>query len=370
MTDDSLTMEASNKLPVSSPLIGANSVIGSLAAVSVRQGLPSLAQRLDDVRSWLASDLSELDAGIGEVEKCAQSPNLAERAARHLLRQKGKRLRPLCTYLGARLVGMAHDTRVNDLAAAAELVHAATLLHDDVIDEGTERRGAPAARIVYGNSASILAGDFLLIEALERVRRTGGGAPLESLLDTIGQMVAAEALQLEQRGQFVPDRDAYYAIIEGKTASLFRWALSAAPRMMADPAAEPLARMGLELGLAFQLVDDALDLEGDPAEIGKDLFADLLQGKLTFPLIAACEAAPAIAREIRDIARDAASGHVDDERATLVVTHAREAGAIEKTRAIAQAHKGRALRALSELPRTRAAEALSAVIDAAIERTR
>lgn len=370
MTDDSLTMEATKKLPVSAPLMSTGRVIGSLAAVSLRQGLPSLAERLDDVRGWLASDLSELDDAIGEVERCTESPNLAQRAARHLLRQKGKRLRPLCTHLGARLVGTARDARVGDLAVAAELVHAATLLHDDVIDEGSERRGAPAARIVYGNSASILAGDFLLIEALERVRRTGGGAPLESLLETIRQMVAAEALQLEQRGQFVPDRDVYYAIIEGKTASLFHWALSAAARMIADEATEPLARMGLELGLAFQLVDDALDLEGDPAEIGKDLFADLMQGKLTFPLIAACEAAPAIAREIRDIARDAAAGDVDAERATQVVNRARAAGAIERTRAIAQAHKGRALRALAELPQTRAAEALSLVIDAAIERTR
>ncbi len=168
----------------------------------------------------------------------------------------------------------------------------------------------------------------------------------------------------------MPDRDVYYTIIEGKTASLFRWALSAAPLMAEDPSAEPLARMGLELGLAFQLVDDALDLEGDPAQIGKDLFADLLQGKLTFPLIAACEATPTIAREIRDLARDAGAGRIDAERATALVEQVRQTGAIERTRKVANEHKQRALLALSELPQTRATEALVLVIDTAVTRQR
>ncbi len=370
MTDDSLTLQARTEHAPTPPILRAGGVLGPLTDVSVKQGNLSLAQRLDDVRSWLASDMQELDLAIGEVERATASANLAERAARHLLRQKGKRLRPLCTHLGARLVGMAHDERVADLAVAAELVHAATLLHDDVIDEGTERRGASASRIVYGNSASILAGDFLLIEALERVRRTGGAESLSRLLETIGRMVAAEALQLEQRGRFVPDREVYYGIIEGKTASLFRWALAAAPLTIGDAAAEPLARMGLELGLAFQLVDDALDLEGDATEIGKDLFADLVQGKLTFPLIVACERTPTIAREIREVARDGAAGPVDAERASAVVDLVRASGAIEQTRATARSHKRRALEALATLPRTRASDALVAVIDAAVERKR
>lgn len=363
-----MTIETSSPSAPRVPARANRPVMGPLTAVTMRQGLPSLAERLGEVQAWMASDLSELDDALTEVEQNSGSPNLAERAASHLLRRKGKRLRPLCTHLGARLAGLARDSRVAELAVAAELVHAATLLHDDVIDEGTERRGAPAARIVYGNSASILAGDFLLIDALERVRRAGGGVPLSKLLETIGHMVSAEALQLEQRGRFVPDRDIYYEIIEGKTASLFRWALSAAPSLVNDPCAEPLARMGLELGLAFQLVDDALDLEGDPEATGKDLFADLLQGKLTFPLIAACEAAPTIAREIRDIARDAVTDRVDPARAGALVERARATGATEQTRKLAHDHKCRALKALDELPRTRAAEALALVIEAAVDR--
>src|SRR6185503_1216876 len=125
---------------------------------------------------------------------------------------------------------------------AAEIVHAATLLHDDVIDDGHERRGAPAARIVYGNSASILGGDYLLVEALERVAALDAAPVLRSLLDTIARMVAAEAVQLERRGRFEPCRDTYLQIIEGKTASLFRWALAAAP-LLGGMAPAHLARL-------------------------------------------------------------------------------------------------------------------------------
>ncbi len=174
MTDDSSLM-----IETTAPH---HHVLGPLAAVSMRENIPSLAERLNELRAWMSSDLSELDRALSEVEQSVRSPNLAQRAASHLLRQKGKRLRPLCTHLGARIAGLRKDTRVADLAVAAELVHAATLLHDDVIDEGTERRGVPASRVVYGNSASVLGGDFLLIEALDRVRRSSTAAPLAKLL--------------------------------------------------------------------------------------------------------------------------------------------------------------------------------------------
>ena len=218
--------------------------------------------------------------------------------------------------LGAKLAGIDHDQRVCDLAVACELVHAATLLHDDVIDEGTERRGAEAARVVYGNSASILAGDYLLIEALSRVQHAGVPELLTTIMATIGQMVEAEALQLERRGRFEPDRASYMRVIEGKTASLFQWALSAGAILggMGERDVEALSKAGLALGLVFQLVDDVLDLEGDPALTGKDMFADLLQGKLSWPLILATEADPGLSAEVRALCEDAAKGSVASER--------------------------------------------------------
>src|SRR5690606_29233929 len=180
----------------------------------------------------LEDDLTRLDRELEELSAAATcAPDLAKQAAVHLIGRPGKRIRPVCVLLGARLAGLPAAVDLGAAAVACELVHAATLLHDDVIDEGTERRGAPAARTVYGNSASILAGDYLLVEALERVSRAGADSTpparrmelMQSLLHTIAQMVAAEALQLEQRGRFRPALDSYLRVIEGKTASLFRW---------------------------------------------------------------------------------------------------------------------------------------------------
>src|SRR5690606_25678383 len=186
------------------------------------------------------------------------------------------------------------DAQVRDLAVACELVHAATLLHDDVIDEGTERRGAPAARVIYGNSASVLAGDALFTEALRLVGRAGVPGLLDELLTVIAEMVDAEALQLERRGRLDLSREAYLRVIRGKTATLFRWALRAGGGAAGLGAGQvdALGEAGASLGLAFQLTDDLLDLDGDPAVTGKDALADLRQGKVTWPVILACEREP------------------------------------------------------------------------------
>jgi octaprenyl-diphosphate synthase len=324
-----------------------------------------LASRLDEVKSLLATDLLELEAGIAELSQ-APGGDRAQRAAAHLLARPGKRIRPLCVLLGAELAGLTIDGSVRDVAVACELVHAATLLHDDVIDEGTERRGAPAARIVYGNSASILAGDYLLVEALQRVARAatvhrGDGRLLSSLLETIAQMVAAEALQLEQRGSFSPSRESYLEVIDGKTASLFRWAFVAAALLAGlEPAAcDALSRAGRALGRAFQLVDDVIDLEGVPDDVQKDLLADLAQGKMTWPLILATERDPSLADDLRG----STAGHAS------VVARIRQSGAIEETRAFADLHRHEALEALALLPESSARRALAVVVDAAVARS-
>jgi octaprenyl-diphosphate synthase len=351
-------------------------VVEPLAAVSRRAGLGGLERRLDWARRWLAPDLAELELTLGSVADPGDGPegDLAQRAARHLLERPGKRIRPICVLLGAHLTGVAVDQRVRDLAVACELIHAATLLHDDVIDEGVERRGAPAARTVYGNSASILAGDYLLIVALGRVSSAARGASgplLESALDCIAQMVAAEALQLEQRGRFTPSRDAYLDVIEGKTASLFRWALGAPTYLSETPIdARALSRAGTALGMAFQLVDDVLDLEGDPTETGKDLFADLVQGKLTWPLILAAEQDPALTEDVRALSARAAEGDIDGAAAAAIVARIRDAGTIEATHRFADEQRNRAHEALATLPPSDARDAVAAVVDAAVDRHR
>ena len=174
-------------------------VLEPLTTVSQRAGLGPLASRLSEIRRWLASDLAGLEAALS-ADAGGGDEDLARRAAAHLLGRPGKRIRPLCVFLASR-AGDARPApeRVRDLAVAAELVHAATLLHDDVIDQGTERRGAPTARIIYGNPASVLGGDHLLVEALRRVGASGDPDMMERLLDVIAEMIAVS------RCSWIPD---------------------------------------------------------------------------------------------------------------------------------------------------------------------
>lgn len=366
MTDDSTLYESTLPPNVGARARSVRQVVEPLASATERVGLGRLAGRLAEVQGWLAADLTLLEAEMSALST-AESESVAQRAAAHLLAQPGKRIRPICVLLGAQIADVPVDDAMRDVAIACELVHAATLLHDDVIDEGTERRGAPAARVVYGNTASILAGDYLLIEALERVSRAKSPPLMTSLLDTIAQMVAAEALQLEQRGCPAPRRETYLRVIEGKTASLFRWALSAATLAagrVGAPELVHLARAGTALGLAFQLVDDLLDLEGEPEAIGKDLHADLLQGKVTWPLIIAAEQDPEILPLL------AAMGEGSAVTAAQIAQRIRATDALAETRAFAQAQRAEALDALAALPDGRACRAIRAVVDASVERHR
>ena len=147
------------------------SVLESLVAVTRREGLDPLAERLIEIRRWMGDDLAALEQALSGVIEEKPASDRAELAARHLLRRSGKRIRPICVMLGARMGGRELDQDVRDLAIVCELIHAATLLHDDVLDEGTERRGTATSRVVYGNSASILGGDILLLRALGLAQR-------------------------------------------------------------------------------------------------------------------------------------------------------------------------------------------------------
>ena len=346
-----------------------DAVLTPLATTTSRIGLDPLALRLLELRAWLDDDLRSLEAGIADVQNVPQ-PDLAERAANHLLSQSGKRIRPLCVIISARLGDHPMDAVVRDLAISAELVHAATLLHDDVIDMGTERRGAPTSRLIYGNSASILGGDHLLIEALRRVNATGQTALFGSLLKVITGMISAEALQLERRGRFEPDRDVYLKVVEGKTAVLFRWGLEAGSTVAGLDAdsIDTLRMIGLCFGTAFQLIDDLLDLDGDPHETGKNAFADLREGKLTWPLIVGSERDPRLAELLGSVINE--PDRVNDPAfGAEVVKRLREADAFAETRRFADEHADRALDGMQRLQPGRARDALAAVVQAAVRRS-
>src|SRR5690606_35806323 len=179
------------------------------------------AARLADLASLVAPDVARFEDALPALRTDASA---VERGAGHLLALGGKRLRPICVALAARL-GTGFDDRALSLAVAAELVHAATLLHDDVVDLGDTRRGALCARVVFGNAVSIFAGDWLLVDALKRVRAASLDGVLEALLDVIEEMILAESRQLERRGRLDTTEAEWLEIARGKTAALFRWAM-------------------------------------------------------------------------------------------------------------------------------------------------
>lgn len=348
-------------------------VLQPLAEVSSREGSEALARRLLELRTWLSDDLSSLESMIDQLCQQAKGPegDISWRAAGHLLEQAGKRIRPICVLLASRFGADSwtaeRQQQVRQLAVAVELVHAATLLHDDVIDEGTERRGALTSRMVYSNSASILAGDQLFVEALSRVESAGRPELLRSLLLVIGEMIAAEAKQLQARGTFEGDRERYLEVLHGKTAALFRWGLEAGAVMagLSESEIEILRRVGVYLGMAFQLVDDVLDFDKNSQDIGKDVLSDLKQGKLTWPLILACEQVEGFKAALIEAFR------TDSEEAMrALIPQVRDCGAIESTREFAQSQADLAARDMAQLPASRVREALMTVIAAAVRRAR
>lgn len=213
-----------------------------------------------------------------------------DKSAEQLVLAGGKRVRPLTTLLVTRACG-GDAAQAIPLAAAVELIHSATLLHDDVIDEGEERRGRPASRVLWGNLVSVLSGDLLLTSALELVHESGVPGALSDTLATMQRLIAGEVAQLKARGRLDLGIDGYLEIVRGKTASLFANACRAGARVAgADPAViDGLGRFGERVGIAFQIVDDVLDLEGIPHEVGKRLGHDLAEGKTTLPLALALQ---------------------------------------------------------------------------------
>ena len=270
-------------------------------------------------------------------------------AARHLVAAGGKRIRPMVTLLACGACG-GEMRRAVPYAVAAELTHSATLLHDDVIDDGPVRRGQPASRVIWGNAVSVLSGDWLLTRALEIVSaQPASRAALSPLLATMRRLVEGEVLQLSLRGTFAASEKDYLAVVVGKTASLFGWAAAAGAWAAGADGAIPsaLVRFGEGIGIAFQLVDDALDYAADPRLLGKRLGTDLLEGKATLPLIRACEARP----KLRDRLRALVDGAADGEAvAAEVIDVVKSVGGVEAARAMAREHTATAMAALGEIP--------------------
>jgi octaprenyl-diphosphate synthase len=347
-------------------------LLARLEGIVARQGLEGLADRLADLAAFVGHDLTTFEDEFGRLPRDAR---LVGQSAWHLLDLGGKRLRPTLVALAAR-AGSGFDHKALDLAVAAELVHTATLLHDDVVDVGDARRGVPSARTVYGNAASIFAGDWLLVEALRRIERSALPGLLVEALDTIERMIFAESVQLEWRGRITTDREHYFEVVEGKTASLFRWAMRAGALAggLPEEQRDALGDYGRHLGVAFQAVDDLLDLTGETARTGKEVFADLREGKLTFPVIVALERDPSLRPVIEEILAAGSEEATAFQSRHLERVTAKMVDALRETRAsrdcleLARERSAKAVACLQALPDHRARRALATVAEAIVNR--
>ena len=224
---------------------------------------------------------------------------LIPQLAAHIVAAGGKRLRPLLTLAAARLCGYAGGERHVNLAACVEFIHTATLLHDDVVDESQLRRGLASANAVFGNKASVLVGDFLFARAFQLMVQDGSLKVLGILSQAAATIAEGEVLQLVTQNDLSTPEDRYLEVIKGKTAALFAAACQVGAVVADRPAAEEtaLADYGMNLGIAFQLVDDALDYAADQATLGKTIGDDFREGKITLPVLVAYQAADATERE-------------------------------------------------------------------------
>ena len=293
--------------------------------------------------------LERVEFRIREVASAAPPP--VGDVALHLIEAGGKRVRPRVV-VHASKVGDRQVGDLVDLAVAAELVHNASLLHDDVIDEAPLRRGRKTARKLWGNAHSVLAGDHLMACALELLEDNEVPGVLRTMLTTMRRLVEAEVVQLAHRGKLLPNLDTYYQVVRGKTAALFSWCADAGARAggAEEQICRALADYGEEAGMAFQLFDDLLDIEGSAEEMGKSLFADIAQGVATLPVVLAAQRQPELLQAIMDAFQ---APEVEHDNVESLVGSVHECiantGAAEETRVLAQRHIDRARNALVPL---------------------
>jgi octaprenyl-diphosphate synthase len=232
----------------------------------------------------VAGDMDRVNTTI--LSRTGSQVTMIPEIANHLISSGGKRLRPMLTVAMAKLAGYGGDGHVK-LAAAVEFMHTATLLHDDVVDESEMRRGKLAARMLWGNEASVLVGDFLLGQAFKMMVEVGSVRALEILSSAAAVIAEGEVMQLASAKNTATTEDEYLSVIRAKTAELFAAACEVGPVLAARAKAEQAAcrSFGMNLGIVFQLVDDALDYGGIAAKLGKNVGDDFREGKITLPVV-------------------------------------------------------------------------------------
>lgn len=339
-----------------------------LERVSAKHELKGLALEMRTLRVLLEDGMSVLDQNF-QLEQTVADPALVQQVVRQILSLPGKRIRALCVYLSACVGRRSYPQAAENVALAVELVHAASLLHDDVIDLAPQRRHQPSSNMVYGNAASILGGNFLVVQAAQLLLNTGRPSLAADLLSAVEAMILSESEQLENRGQVLLNPDQYLNIIRGKTATLFRWGCQAGASISNHPAAvvEALARYGENLGMAFQLIDDLLDVIGEGTRLGKDLYRDLADGVITYPFLVATQENPKICSELKIALSN--PEHLQSASTQLKIKElVMQTQAIAETRALAATYIEHAQAELDRVPWGPARDTLNALAEVSLER--
>ena len=321
------------------------------------------AQHMQEVRATVAREFEQVNQLI--VEQLHSDVHMVENVGHYIIDAGGKRLRPLLVLLSASALGPCSPEHIK-FAAVIEFIHTATLLHDDVVDISSLRRGRPTANAEFGNAPSVLVGDFLYSRAFQLMIQLGDMEILDHMADTTNTIAEGEVLQLVRAGKADTTREQYLDVITRKTAILFAAACYGASTLSGANLAlrHSMREFGLNLGIAFQMIDDVLDYEGDPAAMGKNVGDDLTEGKTTLPLIHAMREGTATERElIRDAITRKSARQLDD-----VVAAVRRCGSLDYTREQARQYHDLALAKLQQLPSNTWRTALERITHLSIHR--
>jgi octaprenyl-diphosphate synthase len=318
---------------------------------------------MQQARAVVAEEFAAVNRLI--IDKLHSSVPLVENIGHYIVDAGGKRLRPTLVLLTGGACSKLNSHQIS-LAAIIEFIHTATLLHDDVVDISSLRRGRPTANATWGNASSVLVGDFLYTRAFQLMVALGNMEVMTLLADVTNAIAEGEVLQLTKAGDPNTSEEDYFQVIKNKTAVLFA-AATAGSAMLAGcnkALTDQLYNYGLHLGFAFQLIDDVLDYEGDVDELGKNIGDDLCEGKPTLPLIYVLKNGTS---EQQALVRQAITNKSKDN-IEAVCTAVSASGALDYTRQQAIDHSQKAKLFISELPDSVYKSTLSRLTDVAVSR--
>ncbi len=318
---------------------------------------------MQDIRATVAPEFERVNQLI--VDQLHSDVAMVENVGHYIVDAGGKRMRPLLVLLSASALGGCSEQHIK-FAATVEFIHTATLLHDDVVDISALRRGRPTANAEFGNAPSVLVGDFLYTRAFQLMVQLDNMTLLDHMADTTNTIAEGEVLQLVRAGNPDTTESQYLDVITRKTAILFAAGChGAAALSSATPEVrQALHDFGLHLGIAFQMVDDILDYDGDPQAMGKNVGDDLTEGKVTLPLIRALEIGSAEEKTlIRSAIIEKSATHLDE-----IVAAVSNCGALDFAREKALKHRDIAKEKLEQLPQNDARDALAALLERSVDR--